>query len=260
MTIASIGLDAGSTTVKAVAINPEGQIAARVIENTKPDISSQAERLIEGLRSETGSGPDTTVSATGYGRKMVRNAGKVITEITAHGRGAFFLAGKALTLVDVGGQDSKVIRIAASGNVEDFAMNDKCAAGTGRFLEVILHRLEIGYDQVEPMLDRASGSVSISNTCTVFAESEIISLLARGVPVEEIVYAVHAAFAERVGSLVMRLGRPSAIHMSGGGARNAGLVKLLGKHLCVPATVLPEAQFVGALGAALTAASTRAGI
>jgi len=252
MSVAAIGLDAGSTTFKGVAVDKTGAILARQLEPTKTDLSRQAMDVLGRLRADAGAGDGVPVAATGYGRKMVGGAGRVITEITAHGKGAFHLAGRGLTLVDVGGQDTKVIRIGDSGRVEDFAMNDKCAAGTGRFLEVILGRLEVGYDQVMGLVQKAEGRVSISSTCTVFAESEIISLLSQGVPVEEIVYGVHRAFAERVGALVRRLGSPAEIHLSGGGAKNGALVRLLGEQLGAQATVLPEAQFVGALGAAIS--------
>ena len=250
MNVAGIGIDAGSTTLKGVAIDSAGRVLARRLEPASPLIRDQAARMIDELRAEVGPAP---VGATGYGRKQVV-ADCSLTEITCHARGAWLLRPKAGVLVDVGGQDTKVIRLGLSGDVLDFAMNDKCAAGTGRFLEVILGRLQIPLSEVHALVERAEKSVPVSSTCTVFAESEVISLVAQGAPLEGIVRGLHEALASRVAALAGVLGADVAITMSGGVALNAAMVAALSRALGRPVEVLPEPQLVGALGAALTVA------
>ena len=247
MTAAAIGIDAGSTTCKAVAVDAQGKIIARRIEPASPRIDQQAARLLQELRAELGGDPP--VAATGYGRKRVA-AGRVLTEITCHARGAFFLTGRGGLLIDMGGQDTKVIRLGASGEVLDFAMNDKCAAGTGRFLEVILARLQVPLSTVAASAARAARPVPISSTCTVFAETEVISLVAEGVPVDGIVKGLHASLASRVAALA-RAPRGTEVWMSGGVALNEAMVAALAEAIG-PVRVVPEPQLVGALGAALS--------
>lgn len=243
----AIGVDVGSTAVKVVAVDAAGALLARRVEPTDPRIDRQVERLLAELRAELGT--PLPVGATGYGRKRVPGA-KVITEITCHARGAFARARRPALLVDMGGQDTKVIRLGPGGEVVDFAMNDRCAAGTGRFLEVILGRLQISLDGLAERV-RASRAVPISNTCTVFAESEVISLVAAGEPLDGIVRGLHAALASRVAALA----RPrdgDEVLMSGGVALNGAMVAALAEALGRPVQVLPEPQLVGALGAALS--------
>ena len=194
---ASVGIDAGSTTFKAVAIDRDGRILASFLEPADPRIEEQAARALVSLGAPAG----IPVGATGYGRRRV-NAAKVLTEITCHARGAFSRTRETGILVDVGGQDTKVVRVGPGGAVLDFAMNDKCAAGTGRFLEVILGRLRIPQEEVARYAARSTRPVPVTSTCTVFAESEVVSLVARGEPVEDIVKGLHAALASRVASLV----------------------------------------------------------
>lgn len=248
MTAAAVGVDAGSTTCKAVAIDAAGRVLARRVEPASPRIEEQAARLVAELRAEAGGEPP--VGATGYGRKRVA-AGRNLTEITCHARGAFALAGRPGLLVDVGGQDTKVIRIGPGGEVLDFSMNDKCAAGTGRFLEVILARLHVPLSEVAAYAARATHTVPVSSTCTVFAESEVISLVANGEPLEAIVKGLHASLASRVAALARGTGG-GEVFMSGGVALNAAMVKALGEALGTQVTVLPEPQLAGALGAALS--------
>ncbi|HEY6098187.1 MAG TPA: acyl-CoA dehydratase activase [Anaeromyxobacter sp.] len=251
MSAAAIGVDAGSTTCKAVAIDASGRILARRVEPASPRIEAQAARVVAELRAEAGGEPP--VGATGYGRKRIA-AGRTLTEITCHARGAFALAGRPGLLVDVGGQDTKVIRMGPGGEVLDFAMNDKCAAGTGRFLEVILARLHVPLAEVAACARQAGRAVTVSSTCTVFAESEVISLVAGGEPLEAIVKGLHAALASRVAALARGAGG-GEVFMSGGVALNAAMVEALGEVLRAPVTVLPEPQLAGALGAALSVLS-----
>ena len=250
MSAAGIGVDAGSTTCKAVAVDRRGEVLARRLEPASPRIDEQAARLVASLRDEAGEAP---VAATGYGRKRVR-ADRTLTEITCHSRGAYHLRPRPGVLLDVGGQDTKVIRLGPAGEVLDFSMNDKCAAGTGRFLEVILGRLHVGFEDVRELAARADRPVAVSSTCTVFAESEVISLVAQGAPLEGIVRGLHAAFASRVAALAGALPEGAPVAMSGGVALNEAMVAALSAALGRPIEVLPDPQLVGALGAALAAA------
>jgi predicted CoA-substrate-specific enzyme activase len=245
---AAIGLDAGSTTCKGVAVDAEGRIVARRVEPASPRVDEQARRMVAALRGEGGGEPP--VAATGYGRKRVA-AGRVVTEITCHARGAFALTGRPGLLVDMGGQDTKAIRVGKGGEVLDFAMNDKCAAGTGRFLEVILGRLQVPLEEVAAHAERAARAVAVSSTCTVFAESEVISLVASGEPLDGIVKGLHGSLASRVAALA-RAARDDEVWMSGGVALNAAMVAALSEAMGRPVRVVPEPQLVGALGAALS--------
>jgi predicted CoA-substrate-specific enzyme activase len=251
----AIGVDVGSTTCKVVAIDAAGAIVARRVEPTDPRIERQVERLVGEIRAET-AGAALPVGATGYGRKRVPGA-RAITEITCHARGAFARAGRAGLLVDMGGQDTKVIRIGAAGEVVDFAMNDKCAAGTGRFLEVILGRLQVPLDGLAERVAGAPRAVPVSSTCTVFAESEVISLVASDEPLDGIVKGLHAALASRVASLARGAPGGDEALMSGGVALNGAMVAALREALGRPVRVLPEPQLVGALGAALSVLAAR---
>ncbi|MBP2676644.1 MAG: hgdC [Deltaproteobacteria bacterium] len=244
---ASVGIDSGSTTFKAVAIDRDGRILASFLEAADPRIEEQAARSLVSLGAPDG----IPVGATGYGRKRV-NAARALTEITCHARGAFFRMRETGILVDVGGQDTKVVRVGPGGAVQDFAMNDKCAAGTGRFLEVILARLRIPQAEVARYAARSTRPVPVTSTCTVFAESEVVSLVARGEPVEDIVKGLHAALASRVASLIGQVPPGVRVFMSGGVALNPAMVDALSKELSLPVSVVPDPQLVGALGAALS--------
>ncbi len=247
----AIGVDSGSTTWKAVVVDGDGHIVDRSLAPTHPLIEEQTLRELAVLRERTGLGPDAPVGATGYGRKRVP-ATRALTEITCHARGAFHLTQKPGVLVDMGGQDSKVIKIGADGQVDDFAMNDKCAAGTGRFLEVLLARLDVAWEDVADQVRGAASAVSVSSTCTVFAESEVISLVAQGEPVPGILKGVHQSLASRVAALAGTLPPGAPVFMSGGVALNPAMVDALSDALGRPVEVLPEPQLVGALGAALS--------
>jgi predicted CoA-substrate-specific enzyme activase len=250
---AALGVDAGSTTCKAVAVDAAGRVIARRVEPSSPRVEEQVERLVTALRADAGAGPDVPLGATGYGRKRIR-AGRTLTEITCHARGAFSIARRPGLLVDVGGQDTKVIRVGPFGEVLDFAMNDKCAAGTGRFLEVILGRLQVQLGDVGALAAGAADAVAVSSTCTVFAESEVISLVANGAPLEGIVKGLHRALASRVAALARGAAAAGGLDvlMSGGVALNGAMVEALRDALGRPVTVVPEPQLVGALGAALS--------
>jgi predicted CoA-substrate-specific enzyme activase len=250
-TCCTFGIDVGSTTLKVVAVDATGTIVASHVEPTTPFIEDQSEKVLAALRAKCPLGGEGPVGATGYGRKRIPGADKVVTEITCHARGAYHLTRRPGFLIDFGGQDTKVILIGDSGEVIDFAMNDKCAAGTGRFLEVILGRLQVPLEDAAEIVDRASKPVMMSSTCTVFAESEVISLVAQGEPVADIVLGLHKALASRVAALAGRMKDGHEAFMSGGVALNRAMADALSAAIDRPITVLPRPQLVGALGAAL---------
>jgi len=248
---AALGVDSGSTTWKAVAVDASGTVMAHRLAPTHPRIEEQTIRELAALREHVGAAEDVPVGATGYGRKRVR-ATRRVTEITCHALGAFHHVGRSAVLVDMGGQDTKVIQIGPDGSVEDFAMNDKCAAGTGRFLEVLLSRLDVEWDDVAEQVASADRSVPVSSTCTVFAESEVISLVAEGEPVEGILRGVHESLARRVAALAGALPPDAPVLMSGGVSLDPAMVSALSEAIGRTVEVLPQPQLVGALGAALS--------
>lgn len=248
------GIDVGSLSAEAVLLSADGVLAYTIIP-TGVDSRRAAEKAIaSALQSASLEFKDLDlIVATGYGRISVPFAHKQITEITCHGRGAFHLDPAVRTVIDIGGQDSKVIRLDGEGKVLDFAMNDKCAAGTGRFLEVMAATLEVELEELAALSKEASRPTPISSTCTVFAESEVVSLLAAGVPRAEIARGLHESVAARTSGLVYRVGLVEAVMMTGGVAKNRAVVEALEEKLQVGIAVPPEPQITGALGAALLA-------
>jgi len=248
------GIDVGSLSSEAVLLKG-GEILSYSIIDTGADARKAAEQVYQAALERAGleSSEVDAVVATGYGRLVVPFAAKQVTEISCHARGAFFLFPEVRTVIDIGGQDSKVIRIDGRGNVVDFMMNDKCAAGTGRFLEVIARALELSVAELGMEAEKATRVAEISSMCTVFAESEVVSLIAQGVPRPEIVRGLHQAIAERTAGLAQRLGVVPQVVMTGGVAKNSGVVAALSQSLGVKVLVPQEPQIVGALGAALLA-------
>ncbi len=249
------GVDVGSVSGEAVLL-AGGQIVAQSTVPTGSSSRLAGERALglalerAGVRREE----VTFLVATGYGRTAIASAQRRVTEITCHARGAWHLFPGVATVIDIGGQDCKAIRVGERGAAADFVMNDRCAAGTGRFLEVMARALEVPLEQLAELSGRAVRVASISSMCTVFAESEVVSLVAEGVAVEEIVAGLHAAVAERVSGMVQRLGLAPPVVMTGGVAYNAGVVRAIERRLGCPVTVPPNPHLVGALGAALIAA------
>jgi predicted CoA-substrate-specific enzyme activase len=253
-----LGLDVGSLTCDAVLIDRQRRLLAwAVVPTGARNLESIARARAEALQCAGLGEPDLeAVVATGYGRARVDDKLAAVTEITCHARGIQALLPGTGVLVDIGGQDSKAIRIDDGGAVTNFAMNDKCAAGTGRFLEAMARALEVEIDELGGMDLGASGDLTLSSMCTVFAESEVVSLIAEGVEVREIVAGLNRAIAHRTRSLVKRVEpNPAGVQlaMSGGVARNPGVVRALGQALGVEVRVPPEPDIVGALGAALIA-------
>jgi predicted CoA-substrate-specific enzyme activase len=249
--LAALGLDAGSTTCKAVGVSRDGAILGARIEAAEPRVEVQTEAILAALRGELGGDAAVPVVATGYGRKLVKSANRNITEITCHARGVFQALGRPGTLVDVGGQDSKVILIGPKGRAVDFAMNDKCAAGTGRFLEHTAARLGVPLAELGGRALAAPREEAISSTCTVFAESEIISLIAHGVDVEPILRGLHRSLVSRLVAMVRGVGLTPPLMLSGGVAENVAVRRMLGEALGVEVIVPPRPQLMGAYGAAL---------
>ena len=250
--IKALGIDAGSTTTKIVGIDDHGTLIWHLMDRTDPKGDEQIHAMI--AKGETAAGGTVPIVATGYGRKLATGADRAVTEITCHARGVYRALGRPGTLVDIGGQDSKVIRIGDQGTVVDFAMNDKCAAGTGRFFENVAFRLRIELSEMDEYALSTTEETPISSTCTVFAESEIISLLARGTELAPILRGVHRSLVRRVSAMARATGADGDLFLSGGVARNRAVQKMLAEELGGDHVTVPEhAQLMGAYGAALTA-------
>lgn len=252
--VAVAGIDVGSLSAEAVLLKA-GRVIAFTIIPTGADSRGAAEKALTAALLSAGLqfADLAVIVATGYGRISIPFAQKRITEITCHGRGAFYLDPAVRTVIDIGGQDSKVIRLDEQGKVLDFAMNDKCAAGTGRFLEVMAAALEVDLENLAALSVEAARATPISSTCTVFAETEVVSLLAAGTSRAEIARGLHESIAARTSSLVYRVGLDGTVMMTGGVAKNSAVVQALEEKLQVRITVPPEPQIAGALGAALLA-------
>jgi (R)-2-hydroxyacyl-CoA dehydratese activating ATPase len=249
------GIDVGSLSTEVVILSEGSEMAGYGIVETGANSTDAAEEALAEALAMAGLDPTgfSRIVATGYGRVSVPFADKRVTEISCHAVGAWHLYPDTGTVIDIGGQDSKVIRVGEGGRVLDFAMNDKCAAGTGRFLEVMAAKLRVSLDELAELSLRSRGEVQISSVCTVFAESEVVSLVAQNHPREEIIKGLHRAVVNRVWSLVAGLGVNGEVTMSGGVAKNRGVVVLLEERLGRSIHVYKEPQIVGALGAALLA-------
>jgi (R)-2-hydroxyacyl-CoA dehydratese activating ATPase len=249
------GIDAGSRAIKAVLFDTgRSKILASGLADQGVAQERLATELFERLLRDAGleRSQISGVVATGYGRNAIRFADTTITEITCHARGVHQLAPDARTIIEIGGQDSKVIALEDGGRVRDFAMNDRCAAGTGRFLEMVASRLNMNWDQLAELGRQSQAPALISNTCVVFAETEIIGLLAAGKPLPDVVAGVQNAIATRVSGLAGRLASPP-VYFTGGVALQPGMARALEEVLSCPVRVAPQPQFTGALGAAVLA-------
>lgn len=249
-----VGIDIGSLSSEAVLLGGDGILAYSIVNTGANPQRAARSCLKEALRK---AGVDETaikgLVATGYGRIRVPFKARQVTEITCHARGAHFLFPGTRTVIDIGGQDSKVITLDQRGAVTDFAMNDKCAAGTGRFLEVMAAALETELTELGKRSLQAKGGVSISSMCTVFAESEVISLIAEGFGEGEIIRGLHEAISRRIFQMSKRLRVREEITLSGGVAKNEGIAETLKSLFGMRINIPDEPQIVGALGAALRA-------
>ncbi|MEM3762282.1 MAG: acyl-CoA dehydratase activase [Archaeoglobaceae archaeon] len=247
----SAGIDIGSITAKCMILK-NGKILGYKITKAKPDLEGTAKEIFEDTLRTVGLKREEIekIVATGYGRNMVSFADKKITEISCHAVGASFLIPQTGTVIDIGGQDSKVIAV-ENGKVIGFVMNDKCAAGTGRFVEVMANALGLKIEEVGVLALKATKKVQISSTCTVFAESEVISYLSAGEKLENIIAGVCDAIASRIVSMANRVGIRREVVLTGGVAKNLGVRKAIEEKLGVGVLVPEEPQIVGALGAAV---------
>lgn len=248
------GMDIGSITTESVILRDHA-ILTFVILPTGANSRKAAERSLSAALEKAGLNQEevTAIVTTGYGRASFPGARKMITEITCHARGAFFVHPQTRTVIDIGGQDSKVIRLDNQGRNVDFQMNDKCAAGTGRFLEVMAHALEVKVEDLGRLSLGAPRTIKISSMCTVFAESEVVSLIAEDQPKEVIIRGLHDSIADRILGMVNRVGIEEEVTLTGGVAKNEGVVRALEDRLGVKMYIPPEPQIIGALGAALMA-------
>jgi predicted CoA-substrate-specific enzyme activase len=249
------GVDVGSLGTKGVVIR-DGKIAGHAIIPSQLNSEEGGQAVLAKALEAAGISREEVrfIVSTGYGRISATYANKTVTEITCHAKGANFLYPNVRTIIDMGGQDCKAIRIDAKGAVVDFAMNDKCAAGTGRFLEVMANVFKVKLEDLGALALQATEIVPMSSTCTVFVESETISLLARGEKPEAILNGIHHAIANRVNGLFSRVGIESEVFFSGGVAKNIGMKAALEKVMKVRIPVPTfDPQLTGALGAAVLA-------
>lgn len=247
-----IGIDSGSTTTKVVLMS-EGVVKSYLVSPTGSNSENTAVRLIKEIQQESNISDENIkmIVATGYGRANIGIAHKQVTEITCHARGAAGLFPEAEAIIDIGGQDSKVIKIDTNGKVLDFVMNEKCAAGTGRFLDVMGRVLEVDINLMGPLSLRAENPVSISSTCTVFAESEVVSYIAKGTPVEDILAGICSSISARVYGMGRRLLEGcTKVVFTGGVGKNQGIIKGLEERLGFQLLLPTNPQIVGAIGAA----------
>jgi (R)-2-hydroxyacyl-CoA dehydratese activating ATPase len=249
------GVDVGSTQTKAVIIDEARRIVCRALGPTGANVVRAAEEAFHAalaagdLREEE----VEYVIGTGYGRYKVTFGNSQVTEISCHGRGAVHMFPATRTVIDMGGQDTKAIRVGPTGDIIDFCMNDKCAAGTGRFLGAASSALEMPLDELGPTALRGERPVKISTTCTVFAESEVLAWIGRGKKIEDILLGVHQSIAARSVGLLRRVGVEPEVTFTGGVARNPAMIAALNERLELAVNVSEESHYMGALGAALFA-------
>ncbi len=245
----SLGIDAGSTTLKIVGLDEERQIVFSIVEEPDPKIEEQVDALLReiGTRYDTAS---AKVVATGYGSNLLR-ADEKITEISCHARGIYEYFKTGGTAVDIGGQDNKVMLISENGKVIDFMMNDKCASGTGRFLENTAWRLKIPIEKMADLALKSDGEVPISSTCAVFAESEVISQLSRGHKLAHVIKGLHRAMVKRIGGMIYAIGIRPPLMLSGGVAKNRMVVQMIEEETGETVLLPEDPQIIGAYGAAV---------
>lgn len=250
------GLDSGSTSTEVVLLEEGGSIVGTHILPSGKDFRKSAETVLRAVMDMTSCGLNDLASivTTGYGRFITGLNSKVMSEITCCSRGAHYLHPSTRTVIDIGGQDCKAIKINNAGKVVQFSLNDKCAAGTGRFLERIAVSLELDLEKMAELSLQSQNKLPISSTCTVFAETEVISRISSGEPVESIIKGLHSALASRIYTLASGLNVERDVFVCGGGAKNAGLVKELSElvgEVTLPSVIDP--RLVPAIGAALIA-------
>jgi predicted CoA-substrate-specific enzyme activase len=250
----TLGLDIGSTTSKCVIINNGDSVIATSIVTASAGIRGAEQAKTEVLGNCGISDEDIAYSiVTGYGRKIYYDADEELSELSCHAAGCKFICPEVRTIIDIGGQDAKVICLNDKGKMQNFVMNDKCAAGTGRFLDVMANILKMDIDDFSSIALGAENAAKISSTCTVFAESEVISQLASGEKIPNVAAGICNSVSSRVAALVKRIGVKDKVFMSGGVAKNAGVRYSLEKELNKEISYSSHSQLMGALGAAILA-------
>ena len=249
------GVDVGSTQTKAVILDGAGEPCGRALIDTGAHVVTAAENAFRLALADAGLARADVgyVVGTGYGRYRVTFGDAQVTEISCHARGAVHMFPGTRSVLDMGGQDTKAIRVSPTGEILDFCMNDKCAAGTGRFLGAAASALEIPLSDLGATALRAEKAVKISTTCTVFAESEVVSWLGKGKKIEDILLGVHQSIASRSLGLMRRVGVEREVTFTGGVSKNIGMVMALNDLLGFPVNVSEDSHYMGALGAALFA-------
>ena len=249
-----MGVDIGSASSKCVIMDGSACFVAKAVVPSGTGTSGPERAVKEALRiSGAGTEQISFSIATGYGRNTFTAAGDRVSELSCHAKGAVWILPGVRTVIDIGGQDAKALAINDEGRLVNFVMNDKCAAGTGRFLDVMARVLETEVGELAELDEKADGVVQISSTCAVFAESEVISQLANNAPIPNLVAGIHRSAAARAASLLKRVGITEPVLMTGGVANNAGVVRALAVTLGVEIRTSPFSQTAGALGAALIA-------
>jgi benzoyl-CoA reductase subunit D len=254
------GIDAGARMFKAVVVK-DGRIIGRAIQVIDTDTETSANAVYEAALKEAGVTRDDVdrIIATGAGRKLVSFAPNRLTEVTAAARGAYALYPGARTVIDIGAEEGRVVKIGEDGRVVDFAVNEKCAAGAGVFIEAMARALETTVEELGPLSLKSTGRVKLNAQCAVFAESEVVSLVHAKTPPEDIARAVHDAISGKIAAMVRRVGIDRDIVLTGGVSKNVGFVESL-KHDLESEILIPdEPEFVGAYGAALAAAGKSPG-
>ena len=246
-----LGIDIGSSSSKAALIDKEGKLLGTKVVNIGTGTNGIELAFTELLKEQGCKEKDILYTvATGYGRMTYEKADKQITEISCHARGVVSMFPEARSIIDIGGQDAKAILLNDRGRVDNFVMNEKCAAGTGRFFEVMARVLNCSLDELAELAAKAEKSVPISSVCTVFAESEVISQLASGAKPEEVAKGAHQSVAKRVAGLCNRLGMKPQVVMTGGVALNHSMVDAMAEEIGLSITVPENPQVMGAIGAA----------
>lgn len=250
----TLGIDIGSTTSKCVLLENGVTVVAKslVLAGTGTDGPKQAYESLLQQASLKKSDISYTI-ATGYGRTTFEDMDDNMSELSCHAKGVFRMMPDVRTIIDIGGQDAKVIQLSEKGTISNFVMNDKCAAGTGRFLEVMAGILQLDVGELEAYAKMATEPVKISSTCTVFAESEVISQLSKNVEINNLIAGICSSVASRVAGLAKRIGIKEQVCMSGGVAKNGGVREALARELKTQVHYTTDAQYMGALGAAIAA-------
>jgi len=250
----TVGIDIGAATAKAV-IMKDSVLSAYAVMPTGFDVVRVSHEVMNATLGKAGAQLENIefIISTGYARNAIPFSNKSLTEILCHAKGANYLMPEVRTVIDIGGQDSKAIRISEKGDVLDFVMNDKCAAGTGRFFEVMANVLQLDISEMGDVSLLSKNPSRISNTCTVFAETEMISLRARGEKREDIVAGIHKAAATRIISMGRSVGFRKEVMLTGGVSKNRGIKKFLEDQIGLEIIIPQEPQIAGALGAALLA-------